>query len=842
MPKPSMRAVVIRITVLALVNVGLPTLAFILLPPWVGVVPALVVGTAIPALFVLIQWPIRKKLDPIGALAAVAYGIGLLVFVASGENPFVLKIQEAVLVGPVGIVLLISAIAKRPLLMTVMRYARRRKGESPTPANDFERRLWQAPTAVLGSALLVNALTTITLAFTLSTSTFLIIHKPVAFLITLAGIVIAVLLVKRRLAEVGAWAGKAPKRVTTTITGVRVFDGTQLTEPQDVSFSTVFENGDPAVRTDVVVDGSGATLLPGLIDAHTHTVRGRDDLASLARWGATTALDMATWPAPFAQAMRHQPGVADLRTAGTPATGPGGHHAGLPNFPKDGLIASPDDAASFVARRVEDGVDYVKIILDGPPPAGLSVDTAKAVVAEAHRNGLRVVAHAASLTAYRDAVAAGVDILTHVPMDGLLDQDDIEGIAGSVAVVPTLVMMEGMARTREDADYASARENVRRLHRAGVRILAGTDANAAPGIPWSPPHGASLHHELELLVDAGLTPAEAIASATTLTADTFALGDRGRVEVGLRGDAVLVHGDPTADIGVTRDITHVWIEGNRISGAGEPPSAQAQAPVEGAVREDSGQAPRHDARKDAVVTPYWKRRGVIAVVAVLAVAAGVVVTHGNTDAGPAAAQHGTRAQSASGFLNDVAEVAATQPTGSGKYWKTHLKTIDVYTSRSMQSTYVVAGKTVREGKSPGWRIGARRLGWNALDHLPTNPASLVRQIENARKDSVQENEDTGTLGFVQASTLLASAPASPELRGGLFRALAQVKGVSVVGTVKDSAGRSGTELAFHGGVGTTEVIVDPKTSTLLELVAPWRNEKDQRRTTYLSAGLTDRIG
>jgi hypothetical protein len=93
-----MRDVVVRIALLALVNAGLPTLAFILLPSRVGgVVPALVIGTAIPALFVLIQWPIHKKLDPIGALAALAYGIGLLVFVASGENPFVLKIQEAAL-------------------------------------------------------------------------------------------------------------------------------------------------------------------------------------------------------------------------------------------------------------------------------------------------------------------------------------------------------------------------------------------------------------------------------------------------------------------------------------------------------------------------------------------------------------------------------------------------------------------------------------------------------------------------------------------------------------------------------------------------------------------------
>jgi hypothetical protein len=95
---------------------------------------------------------------------------------------------------------------------------------------------------------------------------------------------------------------------------------------------------------------------------------------------------------------------------------------------------------------------------------------------------------------------------------------------------------------------------------------------------------------------------------------------------------------------------------------------------------------------------------------------------------------------------------------------------------------------------------------------------------------------------VQAGTLLADAPASPRLRSGLFRALGRLKGVSVVGTVKDSTGRTGTELAYRGGVGTTKVIIDPKTSTLLELVEPWRSEKDQRRQTQLSVGLTDTIG
>ncbi|WP_328377749.1 hypothetical protein OHB13_17690 [Streptomyces sp. NBC_00440] len=287
-------------------------------------------------------------------------------------------------------------------------------------------------------------------------------------------------------------------------------------------------------------------------------------------------------------------------------------------------------------------------------------------------------------------------------------------------------------------------------------------------------------------------------------------------------------------------------EALQAAGRVEPPSApalaRALAAVEGAVREDAGRAPLQDARKDSVVTPFRKRRRVIAVLAAAAVAAGVVVTSANMGGAPSGTQHGAQAQSAAAFLNNVAEVAATRSTGSGKYWKTHFKTIDVYTTRSMEVSYVVAGKTVRKGQDPGWRLGSKVLDWNALDHLTTNPTPLLREIEHTTKASADGTEDPGTLGFVQASTMLANAPASPALRSGLFKALAQLKGVSVVGTVKDSAGRSGTELAYQGGVGVTKVIIDPKTSTLLELIEPWRSEKDEHQAIYLSAGLTDKIG
>ncbi|MGW3951048.1 hypothetical protein ACWEKM_08885 [Streptomyces sp. NPDC004752] len=280
------------------------------------------------------------------------------------------------------------------------------------------------------------------------------------------------------------------------------------------------------------------------------------------------------------------------------------------------------------------------------------------------------------------------------------------------------------------------------------------------------------------------------------------------------------------------------------AGRVEPPSAQvlarALAAVEEAVREDAGQAaPRVEVRQDAVVTPLRKRRRVLSVLALAAVAAGVTVTGVNMGAGT---RHGTQAQSASVFLNNVAEVAATRSAGSGRYWKVQTNSAESYITRSMDATYVTSGKTPRKTRFPGWRLGSKTYDWNGLDRLTTNPAQLLRQIETTTKASADEDEDAGTLGFVQAITLLANAPASPQLRSGVFRALAELKSVTVVGTVKDSTGRTGTELAYHGGVGTTKVIIAPKTGTLLELIEPWRSEKEERQVTYLSAGLTNTIG
>ncbi|MFZ1010679.1 MAG: amidohydrolase family protein [Candidatus Sulfotelmatobacter sp.] len=103
---------------------------------------------------------------------------------------------------------------------------------------------------------------------------------------------------------------------------------------------------------------------------------------------------------------------------------------------------------------------------------------------------------------------------------------------------------------------------MRALHRAGITILAGTDSpNPDTG------YGVSMHAELELLTECGLTPEEALQAATAGPAREFQLIDRGRIQTGRRADLLLVAGDPSKDIRATRDIVGVWKAGVRIDRA-----------------------------------------------------------------------------------------------------------------------------------------------------------------------------------------------------------------------------------------------------------------------------------
>jgi imidazolonepropionase-like amidohydrolase len=342
------------------------------------------------------------------------------------------------------------------------------------------------------------------------------------------------------------------------LTNVRVFDGRQLVPGRSVVIDGGRIGTDPTGAQ--VIDGAGGVLLPGLIDAHVH-LDGPGRLSALAAYGVTTALDMASVPEQTA-ALRGHAGQADLRSAGIPAIAPGSLHSRMPGVGERGLIAGPDEAKRFVAERVAEHSDYIKIVV-GSPFADHDQATLDALVAAAHEQGKLVIAHASSVASVAKAQAAGADILTHVPLEQALQPAAAAQAAAGRVVVPTLTMMEAIVANvaPPGADYANARASVAVLHQAGVPILAGTDANDSAGTPARVPHGKSLHRELELLVDAGLSTLEALLAATALPARYFGLSDRGTTEPGKRADLVLIDGDPLADIRATRSIRRVWCGG-----------------------------------------------------------------------------------------------------------------------------------------------------------------------------------------------------------------------------------------------------------------------------------------
>ena len=350
------------------------------------------------------------------------------------------------------------------------------------------------------------------------------------------------------------------------------------------------------------IDGMGKTLLPGLIDAHVHIFPGAQEDAL--RFGVTAALDLyhlggAEATAAF-RAQREslaRVGEADTWTSLTAVTPPGGHPSQMAQSwgVEIPTLADDESAEDFIAARLEAGADYIKIIQD----ATVIGDTAlvkfeserlREIIDSVHALGALAVVHVSSHEEAERAINSGADLLAHIFQDQVATAELVTLAAEhDVAVIPTLAVLarasgtdhvdrltahEGIAARLSPAqqhtlaaDFGRSRteiieralESVGRLHAAGVDILAGSDApNPGTG------HGVTMHQELELLVEAGLSPIAALHAATALPAKRFGLTDRGRIEPGLRADLLLVTGDPTVDITATRDIVGVWKNGYEI--------------------------------------------------------------------------------------------------------------------------------------------------------------------------------------------------------------------------------------------------------------------------------------
>jgi imidazolonepropionase-like amidohydrolase len=403
-----------------------------------------------------------------------------------------------------------------------------------------------------------------------------------------------------------AIATAQPATTPIWIEHVRVFDGTRVLENANVSVDggVIRAVGANAVKAAgaQVVDGTDKTLLPGLIDAHTHTIE-QPTLQQAPIFGVTTDLDMFTEPKSAAtikkeQAAGNMPGYVSLRSAGYLATAPGGHGT------EYGLVVptltKPEEAQAWVDARIAEGSDYIKAVYDdaleygaGKATPTLSKETLKALAVAAHKRGKLIVVHIGTLQQATDAIEAGADGLAHLFV-GSSSSPDFGKLAAShhIFVVPTLSVLQTICGTKFDSELSAdpllkpyllptaaaamqrtfgmaakpscegANEAVRQLKAAHVPILAGTDAGN-PGTT----QGASIHGEMELLVHAGLTPVEALHAATAAAATAFHLEDRGQIAPGKRADLVLVNGNPAADIRATRDIAAVWMAGVEVDRA-----------------------------------------------------------------------------------------------------------------------------------------------------------------------------------------------------------------------------------------------------------------------------------
>ncbi|KAJ5461862.1 amidohydrolase [Penicillium daleae] len=365
---------------------------------------------------------------------------------------------------------------------------------------------------------------------------------------------------------------------------VRVFNGTAFTDCRSVVIEgdIIGSNSDGA---DEIIDGQGRFLIPGLIDAHVH-LHHEGHLQALAGYGITTALDMAMWPADKMNGLRNKPGLPDIRSAGLPVTASGSIHSCMLPLPEEALLSGPDEAASFVQKRIDEGSDYIKLIADIPGPRQ---ETLNAVSAAAHAKGKMVVAHASSFTPFNMALEAKANIITHAPRDKSVTEETAAIMfQKKVISVPTLTMMKAVSAKpplsaalgmmvfkpslfmailkakrngQGQPTYENARDSVTAMYRAGVPILAGTDCHEAPDSFFEVKHGESLHQELELLVEAGVSVVDALRAATILPAEHFRLNDRGAIAEGKRADLVLLREDPTKDIRATRSIDRVWCGG-----------------------------------------------------------------------------------------------------------------------------------------------------------------------------------------------------------------------------------------------------------------------------------------
>jgi len=361
----------------------------------------------------------------------------------------------------------------------------------------------------------------------------------------------------------------------------------------------------------VRVDLTGKTVMPALIDAHTHLgwaiiKTGRidkdtyskdnliDHLKRLAYYGVAATFNMGTDPGDIAFDIRANPvpGAALLRTAsrgmGMPNAGPGQAYW----RPIAYGITTEADTRKDVDELAAKKADIVKIWVDDRNGTVQKVPPAlyKAAIDEAHKHGLRAVAHIYYLEDAKELLRSGIDGFMHCVRDRDVDAEFMQlwKQHPNVFVTPNLpdkgtseadfaLMSETVpaaevkrlrdveaARTAEDKKkdrefFDLQARNLAKYNAAGVRIAFGTDSSRTVG--WD------VHQELADMVAAGMTPMQVITAATKTSAEVMKLDQLGTVAKGKSADFIVLDANPLDNISNTRRISKVFIRGAEIDRA-----------------------------------------------------------------------------------------------------------------------------------------------------------------------------------------------------------------------------------------------------------------------------------